>query len=91
MYQKVSLEGEGDPSAGTTKKGAPNEMVIHQELEISQGSYRGAVGTEVEDEISKLINESYQTDDSKDLSVVYKNDKLFDQPKKAIYGIQPAK
>ena len=78
---------DGSPSNQLRDNGAPAEIAMHQELEISQGSYIGAGGKEVEDEISKLINESYQTDDSKDLSVVYKNDKLYDQPKKAIYGI----
>ena len=48
-------------------------------------------GTEGEDEISRLINESYQLEDNNNLSAVFKNDKLYDQPKKAVYGIQPAK
>ena len=46
------------------------------------------MGTEGEDEISRLINESYQLEnDTKDLSAIFKDDKLYDQPKKAIYGI----
>jgi len=60
-------------------------------LALSQNSNRDVEGTEGEDEISKLINESYQLEDNNNLSAVFKNDKLYDQPKKAIYGIQPAK
>ena len=45
-----------------------------------------------DDEISRLINESYLDNNSNsNLSVIYKDDKVFDQPKKALYGIQPAK
>ena len=61
------------------------------------------------DEISKLINESYQVQapvgaphetsiDSRDgsqkeginCSVIYKDEKVFDYPKRAVYGIQPS-
>ena len=34
-YQKVTSEEEGDLNLGAIKNGAPNEMGIHQELEIS--------------------------------------------------------
>ncbi len=65
-----------------------------------------------QDEISKLINESYQIAqkessqlsrdkvngkvnsmhlavDACNSSVIYKDEKVFDQPKKAVYGIKP--
>ena len=45
-----------------------------------------------DDEISRLINESYQVEtEQKDLSLIYKGDRIYDQPKKALYGIQPIK
>jgi len=37
-----------------------------------------------------LINAKYQEEEqNKDVSVIYKDDKVYDQPKKAIFGIQP--
>lgn len=44
------------------------------------------------DEISRLINEQYTMDtENKDINFIFKDEKLFDQPKKAIYGIQPVR
>jgi hypothetical protein len=41
-----------------------------------------------EEEIIRLINEEYQQEEvNKDVSVILKDNKLFDQPKKAVYGI----
>ena len=43
------------------------------------------------DEISRLINEQDTMDhENKDINAIFKDEKLYDQPKKAIYGIQPA-
>ena len=37
----------------------------------------------------RLINEQYlHEENNKDVSVIYKGDKVYDQPKKAVYGIQ---
>lgn len=47
-----------------------------------------------DDDVSRLIHESYQVPDpalasvDSSLSTIYVNDRVFDQPKKAIYGIQ---
>ena len=42
-----------------------------------------------EDEIIRLINEKYQLEEvNKEVSIIYKDNKIFDQPKKAVYGIQ---
>jgi hypothetical protein len=36
----------------------------------------------------RLINEKYMEEESnKDVSIIHKNGKIFDQPKKAVYGI----
>ena len=45
-----------------------------------------------DEEILRLINEKYQFEESnKDVSIIYANDgRVFDQPKKAVYGIQPS-
>ena len=89
-------DGENVSSIVKLTKSEQEEIKQHQatvlsnpNLEISQSSSRGVtgMGTEAEDEISRLINESYQLESDKDLSAVFKDDKLFDQPKKAIYGI----
>ena len=41
-----------------------------------------------DDEITRLINEKYeQEEQNKDVSVIYKDSKVYDQPKKAVYGI----
>jgi hypothetical protein len=46
-----------------------------------------------DDEIIRLINEKYLFEETnKDVSVIYTQDgRVFDQPKKAIYGIQQIK
>ena len=61
------------------------------DFEISnRSSVRGF--NEQEDDISRMINESYlEQNDTRNLSVIYKDDKVYDQPKRALYGIQPAK
>ena len=45
-----------------------------------------------EEEIIRLINEKYMFEENnKDVSVIYAQDgRVFDQPKKAVYGIQKA-
>ena len=61
------------------------------DFEISnRSSVRGL--NEQEDDISRMINESYlEQNDTRNLSVIYKDEKIYDQPKRAIYGIQPVK
>ena len=58
-----------------------SSAISNPNLALSQNSNRDAtgMGTEGEDEISRLINESYQLDsDNNNLSAVFKNDKLYD-------------
>lgn len=57
------------------------------DFEISnRSSVRGL--TDPEDDISRMINEQYsEQSSSQNQSVIYKDDKVFDQPKRALYGI----
>jgi len=56
------------------------------DFEISnRSSVRGL--TDPEDDISRMINESLEQSNWQNQSVIYRDDKVFDQPKKALYGI----
>lgn len=41
-----------------------------------------------EDEIIRIFNERYEQEENlREVSVIYKDDKIYDEPKKAVYGI----
>ena len=63
------------------------QQMTANDFEISnRSSVRGL--TDPEDDISRMINEQYsEQSSSQNQSVIYKDDKVFDQPKRALYGI----
>jgi hypothetical protein len=71
-------------ASSSNKSQALESRKSQQEL-TSKNSEQGI------DEISRLINEQYQMEtENKDINFIFKDERLFDQPKKAVYGIQPA-
>ena len=58
-------------------------------MEEEGGSQKKKKVKLLEEEIIRLINEKYLFEENnKDVSVIYKDNKVYDQPKKAVYGIK---
>jgi len=80
-------------NTGTIRRDSPqDEREERKSIEFNgseNGSSKKPRGKKLdEQEIIRLINEKYQQEETnKEASVIYKDNKVFDQPKRAVYGI----